>query len=104
MRERNRLALHEKLCTLLGSRNVYFDPPSNIHMNYPCIVYHRDPVSNRRADNIRYINWYPYSVQIISKDPDFPLFDTFLSNFEYGSEGQPFVKDNLHHSNFTIFT
>ena len=104
MRERNRLALHEKLCTLLGSRNVYFDPPSNIHMNYPCIVYKRDPVSNRRADNIRYINWYPYSVQIISKDPDFLLFDTFLSNFEYGSEGQPFVKDNLHHSNFTIFT
>lgn len=104
MRERNRLALHEKLCTLLGSRNVYFDPPSNIHMNYPCIVYKRDPVSNRRADNIRYINWYPYSVQIISKDPDFPLFDTFLSNFEYGTEGQPFVSDNLHHSNFTIFT
>lgn len=104
MRERNRLALHEKLCTILGSRNVYHDPPSTIHMNYPCIVYKRNPASPRMADNIRYIVWYPWDVQIISKDPDFSLFDTFLDNFDYGTEGQPFVADNLHHSNFTIYT
>ena len=104
MRERNRSALHEKLCQILGSRNVYHDPPATIKMNYPCIVYKRDSVSHRKADNISFINWYPYTVQVISKDPDFPLFDTFLDNFDYGSEGAPFVADNLHHSNFTIFT
>lgn len=104
MRERNRSALHEKLCTILGSRNVYHDPPSNIHMNYPCIVYKRSSASPRKADNIRYIVWYPYEVQIISKDPDFELFDTFLNYFDYGTEGLPVVSDNLHHSNFTIYT
>lgn len=104
MRLRNRLALHEKLCDILGSRNVYFDPPSNFHLNYPCIIYKRIAAEDRRADNIRYINWYPYDVQIISKDPEFELFDTFLSYFDSGREGAPFVKDNLHHSNFTIYT
>lgn len=104
MRQRNRLALNEKLCSILGSRNVYHDPPSNTHLNYPCIIYKRAAVESRRADNIRFINWYPYEVQIISKDPDYELFDTFLSYFEYGREGAPFVSDNLHHSNFTIYT
>ena len=104
MRLRNRLELHEKLCTILGSRNVYHDPPSNIHLNYPCIIYKRVAVDTRRADNVRYINWYPWDVQIISKDPDFELFDSFLDNFDYGREGAPFVSDNLHHSNFTIYT
>ncbi len=104
MRERNRLALHEKLCTLLGSRNVYHDPASNIYLNYPCIIYKRSPADTRQADNIRYIKWFPYDVQIISKDPDFALFDTFLDNFEYGRENAPFTSDNLHHSNFVIYT
>lgn len=104
MRQRNRSALHEKLCEILGSRNVYFDPPSNIHLNYPCIIYKRIASEARRADNLRYINWYPYDVQIISKDPEFELFDTFLSYFDAGREGAPFVSDNLHHSNFTIYT
>ena len=104
MRQRNRPALHEKLCEILGSRNVYFDPPSNIHINYPCIIYKRIAAESRRADNGRYIVWYPYDVQVISKDPDYELFDTFLSYFDNGREGAPFVKDNLHHSNFTIYT
>lgn len=104
MRQRNRLALHEKLCDILGSRNVYHDPPSNIHLNYPCIIYKRSTAENRMADNKRYIIWYPYDVQIISKDPDFELFDTFLNFFDYGRENAPFISDNLHHSNFTIYT
>ena len=104
MRQRNRPALHEKLCEILGSRNVYFDPPSSIHINYTCIIYKRIAAESRRADNGQYIVWYPYDVQVISKDPDYELFDTFLSHFDNGREGAPFVKDNLHHSNFTIYT
>ena len=87
MRQRNRLALHEKLCDILGPRNVYHDPPSNIHLNYPCIIYKRSTAENRRADNKRYIIWYP-----------------FLNFFDYGRENTPFISDNLHHSNFTIYT
>lgn len=104
MRQRNRFELHEKLCSILGSRNVYHDPPSNIQLKYPCIIYRRQPMESRQADNIKFIKWFPWDVQIIAKDPDFELFDTFLDNFDYGREGSPLVSDNLHHSNFTIYT
>ena len=104
MRQRNRGELHEKLCALLGSRNVYFDPPSNVLLKYPCIIYKRIAGEFKRADNIPYLKYYPYDVQIISKDPDYELFDTFLDHFTFGREGAPFVSDNLHHSNFTIYT
>ena len=70
MRQRNRPALHEKLCEILGSRNVYFDPPSNIHINYPCIIYKRIAAESRRADNGRYIVWYPFvdNARIVNVD------------------------------------
>lgn len=103
-RERNRIALHEKICELLGSRNVYFQPPSNIHMNYPCIVYYANPVYSFHADNTRYLVWYEYKVQIIAHDPDFQLFDTFPDNFSFCSEsGSRFAKDNLNHANYTLY-
>lgn len=104
VRERNRLVLHEKLCSLLGSRNVYYQPPANIRMKYPCIVYSSHPVYKFRADNVRYLAWYQYKVQIIAHDPEFPLFDTFPDNFTYCAESAPrFAQDNLNHANYTLY-
>ena len=41
---KDRLILHDELITLLGSSNVYFQPPTSIKMNYPCIIYKLDDV------------------------------------------------------------
>lgn len=102
--ERRRLELHEKLCTLLGSRNVYYQPPSNIRMKYPCIVYHPNPAEDVFADNRRYLVHYSYKVQIIAHDPEFELFDTFPDCFEYVTEvPQRFEADNLNHANFNLY-
>lgn len=104
VRERNRIALHEKFCEVLGSRNVYFQPPENIKIKYPCIVYYANPVYKFHADNTRYLVWYEYKVQIIAHDPDFQLFDTFPDNFSLCSEsGARFAKDNLNHANYTLY-
>ena len=46
-----RLELHELLCETLGSRQVYFQPPVNVSMRYPAIVYSRDDIRNNFADN-----------------------------------------------------
>lgn len=103
-RDRRRLELHEKLCELLGSRNVYYQPPSNITMRYPCIVYHPNPTEDYYADNQRYFVYFSYRVQIIAHDPEFALFDTFPDNFEYATETpQRFEADNLNHANYKIY-
>jgi len=44
-----RLELQEVLESLLGSRNVYFQPPLNLKMNYPCIIYKRDDAETEFA-------------------------------------------------------
>lgn len=103
-RERKRLELHQKLCDLLGSSNVYYQPPSNIKMKYPCIVYHPNPSEDRYADNLRYLIYYSYSVQIIAHDPEYELFDTFADNFQYVTETSArFAADNLNHANFKLY-
>jgi len=35
--ENRRIQLHEILCDVLGTRNVYFQPPESVDMNYPAI-------------------------------------------------------------------
>ena len=37
-----------------GVQNVYFQPPENLKMVYPCIRYSRDTINNEFADNIVY--------------------------------------------------
>ena len=38
----SRLELQDTLETILESRNVYFNPPESIKMNYPAIIYKLD--------------------------------------------------------------
>lgn len=103
-RDRKRLELHEKLCEILGSRYVYYQPPPNVQLHYPCIVYSPNPSEDVYADNGRYLIWYSYAVQIIAHDPEFELFDTFPDYFTYATESsQRFAQDNLNHTNFKLY-
>ena len=98
-----RLQLHEKFCEILGTRNVYFQPPASVKLNYNCIVY---KVSNRndlRADNKRYRNLIAYEVKLIYRDPDSELPETLMNSFDYIMHNNTFVVDNLHHDVFTIY-
>lgn len=82
--------------------NVYFQPPSNLSMTYPCIVYKRDYSQTQYADNDPYSYDKRYQVTFISRDPDSPVPDQIAqlrtSNFE-----RHFVADNLNHDVFTLF-
>ena len=49
-----RLDLQTELEELLGSRNVYFQPPESLRMNYPCIRYTRSSGETTFADNKPY--------------------------------------------------
>ena len=45
----NRLDLQALLEDLLGSRNVYYQPPESVKMNYPAIVYALEDIENTFA-------------------------------------------------------
>ena len=47
----SRLNLQTTLETILGSRNVYFQPPESVKLKYPAIVYSRNDIMNQFADD-----------------------------------------------------
>lgn len=65
-----RLELQALLVNILGSSNVYFQPPPSIQMQYPCIVYNRDYAATEFADDKPYMHRKRYQVTYISDDPD----------------------------------
>lgn len=65
----NRLLLQARLEAVLGSPNVYFQPPADRKMEYPCIVYKRDNADTSFANNNPYRYEQRYQVTFIAKDP-----------------------------------
>lgn len=99
----SRLNLHEELCALLGSRNVYFQPPESVKLKYPCIVYSRTGADTTYADDQTYNMTYQYSVQVISGDPDNELAKELAFYFPMCRFMRRFVIDNLYHDNLNLY-
>lgn len=97
-----RLELHETLCTVLGSKHVYFQPPSSVKMVYPAIVYSRNKIENRHANDDIYSQSKSYTITVIDKDPDSEIVER-VSMLPYCSFDRHFTSDNLNHDVFTIY-
>ncbi len=69
----SRLKLHSVLCDMLGSKNVYFQPPASLALKYPCIIYERDNVDIIYANDIPYSHKIRYKITIVDYDPDSPI-------------------------------
>lgn len=99
----SRLELHEELCTLLGSKNVYFQAPESVKMSYDAIRYALGGKNVKRADNRLYNSINEYDCILITRNPDTTLPDKILNHFEMCSFGRPYTSDNLHHYPFTLY-
>ena len=99
----SRLKLHEELCTILGSRNVYFQPPATVKMNYPCIRYALSGVSQEQADDLNYKRTNRYEITVIDRDPDNGVYNQILSHFRMCSFDRPYTADNLNHWVLTLY-
>ena len=99
---KSRLELHEILCDILGSRNVYFQPPESLKMKYPCIVYERSGIDEIFADNSEYRNLKRYTITYIDEDPDSETPDK-LQAVRYCYFDTHFKADNLNHDVFTLY-
>lgn len=98
-----RLQLHEELCRILGTRNVYFQPPESVKLNYDCIIYSINNREDLRADDLHYRNLVRYEVTFIYRDPDSEIPEQLLNGFTRISHQRHFTNDNLHHDVYTLF-
>lgn len=97
----SRVEFHEKLVDVLGSKNVYFQPPESLKMNYPAIVYSRSNIVNTDADDEVYLQYTSYDVTVIDKDPDSEIVQK-LSKFKYCRFSRHYTANNLNHDMFII--
>ena len=97
-----RLELQTKLEELLGSRNVYYQPPENLKMEYPAIRYSKSNISSRHADDMKYSNVTRYEIIVIDKRPDNEVIDKILQ-LSYSSYDRHYVSDNLNHDAITLY-
>jgi hypothetical protein len=98
-----RLELQSLLEDLLGNPNVYFQPPANVQMKYPCIVYQRDiHMEKKFAGNTTYGFTQRYQVTTISRDPDNPVVAK-IAALPMCMFSRFFVAESLNHDVFILY-
>lgn len=98
----NRIELQAKLEELLGSRNVYYQPPENLKITYPAIVYSKDSINSKRADDAGYYFLTRYTITVIDKKPDNSVIDKLLT-IPYCSFDRHYISNNLNHDILTLY-
>lgn len=98
----SRLDLQTKLEELLGSRNVYYQPPDSQKMSYPAIRYDRSTIDSKRANNTTYTMFDCYEIIVIDKKPDNPVIRKLLE-FKHSSFDRHYVSNNLHHDVIKLY-
>jgi hypothetical protein len=82
--------------------HVYFQPGPTTTMEYPAIVYRRDPADTKYANNKPYRVTKHYEVTLIARSPDEDIWQG-LAGFESATHDRFFVNDELNHDVFSIY-
>lgn len=98
----SRKELHNRLIEILGSTNVYFNPPESIKLEYPCIVYNLDNKELVKADNINYLKRNYYNVTLIHPDPVNSIQDMIM-DIPYTTFTSFYSAEDLNHYRYQIY-
>ena len=99
----SRLQLQSELEELLGSKNVYYQPPENLIMKYPCIRYNLNSGSTRFADNRPYSFDKEYTITLIGYTSNEEMVKKIAMHFPKSRYDRQYKADHLVHDVYTIF-
>lgn len=97
----SRLELQNLLESILGSRNVYYQPPESIKIKYPAIIYSRNNIDNNFADDIVYMQNHTYQIIVIDVNPDSEIVNK-ISKLPMCRYNRHYTSDNLNHDVFIL--
>ena len=98
----SREELDALLLETLGSENLYFQPPENQKIRYPCLIYSVNGNFERHANNKTYRRRRVYNMLYITHDPDDAMIDK-IADLPYCEMEKPYTADHLHHYPYTIY-
>lgn len=97
----SRLELQNLLESILGSRNVYYQPPESIKIKYPAIIYSRNNIDNNFADDMVYMQNHTYQIIVIDANPDSEIVNK-ISKLPMCRYNRHYTSDNLNHDVFIL--
>ena len=95
-----RLDLHQILLTITS--HVYFQPPTNVKLEYPCIVYHRGFADTRFADDFPYSYTKRYMITVIDSDPDSEI-PSKVAALPMSLFNRFYTADELNHDVYNVY-
>lgn len=103
MESDKRMELDLVLREVLGSDNVYFQPPENTKIDYPCVIYARNYANARYADNNTYSFKYRYQITYIDREPDSDFPERLIQRLPMCVYDRPYTADNLNHEVLNVY-
>lgn len=98
----NRVQLQALLEELIGSRNVYFQPPESFKLSYPCIIYSRNAGKTKFANDNPYSYQRGYKVTVIDKNPDSEI-PVKVATLPMCIFDRHYTADNLNHDVYNLY-
>jgi hypothetical protein len=95
-----RLKLHQLLETF--TEHVYFQPPTNVHLVYPCIVYKRDFADTKFADDNPYSHRLRYMITVIDLNPDSEI-PSKVAAMPMSLFNRFYTADDLNHDVYNVY-
>lgn len=100
--QEKRLRLQAKLEEILGSRNVYYQPPESVKLEYPAIIYTKKGIKIEFANNATYLTPCCYELMVVDKRPDNEVIGKLLQ-LPMCSFDRHFKVDNLNHDVLILY-
>lgn len=97
-----RKELNKILQNSIEGGHVYFQPPENIKMEYPCIRYSVDSIDKLHADNTAYNKTVRYQIIVIDRKPNNNAIEKIL-DLPMSSFNRHYISDNLNHDVIILY-
>lgn len=97
-----RLELQNLLVDILGSSNIYFQPPPTVKMQYPCIIYNREYVDIKYSNNQPYKHKKRYQITVVDTNPDSVIHEK-VAALPLCAYDRFYTADNLNHDVYNLF-
>ncbi len=98
-----RLELQQILKEIAGDGKVYFQPPEDIKLEFPCIIYERDDIRLEFADNVLYRNKTRYQVTVVTENSDDDEMHGRILMLPLCSYSRFYKADHLNHDVYNLY-
>lgn len=94
--------LYERATGRSSEGKVYYQPPANVRLTYPCILYKLSGMPPTFANNFPYQVEHEYELTVVDSDPNSAIREE-IAKLQHCRFVRAYESDNLHHYVFHIY-